>query len=279
MSSHPLQIARVPIDDQCVGDRWLVDDEIELARLIALVAMGQAAAAAQVIKTLSPAAPAFTNVDLQREAKLKLTVQDTATTPRTGYPRWQRDGFMFEVISWIAARQANHHVLLKDPHVSATSQGIDGLMIELTGDKSKIAMTTVFEDKCTSKQRDTFINKVIPVFLDHHRNSRSVEVVAAASVLLRTAGIGEDAAARMSEAVLNRDSRSYRAAFTLPAIDDTQEMRAKLFAGYDALHGIPPTQRIGASLIVSGELRAWVDALAVHAIAFLDELDSVANNV
>ena len=66
-------------------------------------------------------------------------------TPRTGYPRWQRDGFIFEAISWIAARQAcGERALLEDPHVSATSQGLDGLMIELAGDKSEVVSNDGF---------------------------------------------------------------------------------------------------------------------------------------
>jgi hypothetical protein len=35
-------------------------------------------------------------------------------------------------------------------------------MIELADDKSKVVMTTVFEDKCTDNPRKTFQQKVIP---------------------------------------------------------------------------------------------------------------------
>jgi hypothetical protein len=128
--------------------------------------MGQAAYAAHILKELLPAIPAFTDVDLRCEAKVRLTVQEDGKTPRAGYPRWQRDGFVFEVISWIAARQTHGELaLLMDPHVSATSQGLDGLMIELADDKSKVVMTTVFEDKCTDNPRETFLRQVIPALL------------------------------------------------------------------------------------------------------------------
>jgi hypothetical protein len=273
MASHPLRIAPVPIDEHCVGDRWSAEDEAQLAALIALVAMGQASHAAHILRALLPAAPAFTNVDLQREAKIRLTVQDDDATPRTGYPKVQRDGFIFEVISWIAARQSyGERALLRDPHVSATSQGIDGLMLELAEDKSKVTMTTVFEDKCTTRPRETFTQKVIPGFLEHHRNKRSAEVVAAASVLLRTTGIADDSAAGLSEAVMDRKARRYRASFALPATGDSQTARAKLFKGYDVLEGIPAAQRVGASLIVNGELREWFAALALRATTYLDGL-------
>jgi hypothetical protein len=273
--SHPLLTKAVPVDEHCIGDRWFSQDETQLARLIAIIAMGQAAYAAHILKQLLPAAPAFTNDDLRREAKVRLTVQDDGKKPRTGYPRWQRDGFIFEAISWIAARQTHgDRALLKDPHVSATSQGLDGLMIELVADQSNLVMTTVFEDKCTDNPRETFLQKVIPALLDRHQNKRSVELVASASVLLRMAGIDEAAAARLAEGVMNRNQRCYRAAFALTKDHDSQEERQKLFKGYDALDGVSPERRVGASLIISGKLREWFDALALRAIAYLDELEA-----
>jgi hypothetical protein len=211
---RPLFTKAVPIDDHCSGDRWSAKDETQLARLIAIIAMGQAAYAAYILKELVPATPAIADNDLRREAKVRLTVQEDGKKPRTGYPRWQRDGFIFEAISWIAARQDNgERAFLKDPHFSATSQGLDGLMIELSDDKSKIVMTTIFEDKCTDNPRQTFLQKVIPALIERHQNKRSAELVSAASALLRMAGIGAPADARLAAAVMDRDQRRYRAAF------------------------------------------------------------------
>jgi hypothetical protein len=273
----PLLTTAVPIDDCCIGDRWSAQDEIQLARLIAIIAMGQAAYAAHILKELLPAAPAFTHHDLCREAKVRLTIQEKKATPRKGYPRWQRDGFMFEAISWIAARQAHGDgALLKDPHVSATSQGLDGLMIELADDKSDLVATTIFEDKCTDDPRETFLQKVMPSLLDRHQNKRSAELVASASALLRMAGIDEGAAAKLAAAVMDRARRRYRAAFALPVDHDTQKAQQALFKGYDVLKGIQAKQRIGASLVVDGKVRDWFDALAARAATYLDELEAEA---
>lgn len=273
-SQRPLLSKAVPIDADCIGDRWSAQDEVHLARLIALIAMGQAAYAAHILKELVPATPAFVNADLCREAKIRLTVQEDKKKPRKGYPQWQRDGFIFEAISWIVARQVHgEDVLLKDPHVSATSQGLDGLMIELAKDKSAVTATTIFEDKCTDSPRETFLQKVIPALLERHKNKRSAELVASASVLLRMAGIDQAAAATLSAAVMDRRGRSYRAAFALTQEHDSQEARKKLFKGYNALDGIPQKRRIGASLIVEGKLREWFEALAQEAIVYLDQLE------
>lgn len=274
-TQRPLLTKAVPIDAHCIGDRWFAQDETHLARLIAIVSMGQAAYAAHILRELLPAAPAFIDADLCREAEVRLSVQEDNKKPRTGYPQWQRDGFIFEVISWIAARQTHgEKALLKDPHISATSQGLDGLMIKLTDDKSEVVTTTIFEDKCTDSPRETFLRKVIPALLERHQNKRSAELVASASVLLRMAGIDDGVAAQLAAAVMNRNGRKYRAAFALTKEHDSQEERQKLFKGYDVLDSIPPKQRVGASLIVEGKLREWFEALAQQAIAYLDELEA-----
>ena len=88
-------------------------------------------------------------------------------------------------------RQAYPGVLLKAPHISATSQGLDGLMLELNADRTGIDRTTVFEDKCTDDPRSTFTGKVMPEFKKRHRNERSAEIISAATVLIMTAGFDE----------------------------------------------------------------------------------------
>src|ERR1041384_1855486 len=139
-------------------------------------------------------------------------------------------------------------------------------MIEVADDKSKVVMTTIFEDKCTDKPRETFVNKVMPALRERHQNKRSAELVASASLLLRIAGISEESAIKLAAAVMDRDQRSYRAAFALTEEHDSREGRQRLFKGYDELDGISAKQRIGAGLIVSGPLRDWFDALARRAI-------------
>jgi hypothetical protein len=146
----------VPIDGDCTGLRWRATNTSTLARLITMMAMGQAAYAAYILETLSPAGPKINTAQLRAEAKIKLTVEEPPKKPRGGYPRWQRDGLIFEAISWLVARQTHPAGLLKAPHVSATTQGLDGLMIELNADKTGIARITIFEDKCTDDPRNFF---------------------------------------------------------------------------------------------------------------------------
>lgn len=269
----PLTTEACLIDDDCTGERWQVVDDEQLARLIAIIAMGQAAQASHILSELLPATPAFTLPELRAEAKIRLTVQDEKKTPRTGYPRWQRDGFVFEAISWIAARQVHGKAAyMKDPHVSATSQGLDGLMLELSSDRSRINRTTVFEDKCSDDPISTFKNKVIPAFRDRHENKRSAEIIAAATALLGKAGIDDGTAAKLAAAVTDRTKRRYRAAFAVTAELDSDEGRKQLFAGYGDIGEIEQAQRLGACLVVPPKLRDWFEQLAEQAVAYIETL-------
>lgn len=268
-----LNITDFPIDDDCVGSKWKVENEDQLARLIAIVVMGQAAQAAHIIDELLPAAPAFTNEALKKEAVIKFTVQEVAQTPRIGYPRIQRDGLIFEIISWIAAKQVSgEKCFLKDPHTSSTSQGLDGIMIELNEDGSEILKSTIFEDKCTDNPRDTFTQKVIPGFLDRHGNTRNAELIAAAATLIQLSGVSNVQAMSMVRKVIDNSSRQYRAGFALTQDFDTEEAQKALFKGYDKIKDINQEQRIGASLIVNGKLRDWFDALATKILAYIEQL-------
>lgn len=276
----PLATASCPIDSDCVGERWEVNNDSELSRLIAIIAMGQAAQAAHILRELTPASPAFTTPDLRAEAKIRLTVQEVKQSPRIGYPRWQRDGFIFEAISWIAARQVyGAGCFMKDPHISATAQGLDGLMLELSPDKSNIQVTTVFEDKCSDDPIDTFQYKVIPAFQDRHDNKRSAEIVSAATVLLRMAGINDGDAAQLAAAVTDRARRRYRAAMAVTNASDNQDARKEIFANYAKIKDINQRQRLGACFVVPAELRDWFERLAKQAVSYIDSFEGEAGGV
>jgi len=270
----PLTTSVCDVDEHCIGERWEPKDDDQLAALIALIAMGQAAQAAYIIESMAPAEPAFSMAELRNEAKITLTVQSSPQTPRVGYPKYQRDGFIFEAISWLAAKQEyGNAAVLKDPHVSSTTQGLDGLMLELNVGRTSIDRTTVFEDKCTDDPVATFAGKVMTAFKDRHQNKRSAEIIAAASTLLRMAGVTTKQAATMSAQVTSRGKRRYRAAFAVTTDLDSQERRAALFKGYDKLDGLAQEQRLGACFVVPPKLRDWLESLSVKAIHFLDDLE------
>lgn len=262
----------VDIDEHCIGDRWAVKDENRLAKLIAIIAMGQAAHAAKIIAELRPADPAVSHKALKAAAQHQLSI--TGDTPeRRDASRWRRDGFLFEAISWIAARQeGGETALLKDPHLKSTTQGIDGLMVELDPEKSELLRATIFEDKCSEDPRRKFRDEVLPTFTDHHENKRGPELASAAAALIERAGLDGTAATQAAARILDREFRRYRAALAVTSMDDSKERRQALFKDYNELKGIGQPQRVGASFVTPGGLRDWFDGLATRAIGYIETL-------
>ncbi len=277
----PLNTQIVPIDLHSTGERWELENSDDLSRLIAVVLLGQASYAGTIIGSLSSAVPLFTHASLKAEAIVKLTVQDVKVVPRVGYPRWQRDGLIFEIISWIAAHQQSlNGCLLKDPHLKATSQGLDGLMIEMMPGIPAISQVTIFEDKCTAYPKSTFDNNVITGFSAMHTNERVAELVATATHLIVQSGLDIQSATNAASKVLDIKLRRYRAAFALMADMDNEDSRKNLFGRYEDIKGIGQKQKIGASFIVDGDLRTWFDQFALNVIQALENFDEeVGHNV
>jgi hypothetical protein len=233
--------------------------------------MGQAKHVARIIADLQPAVPPLTIELLRADAKQRLTV--TGDTPeKQDAHRWHRDGLIFEAISWIAARQgAAANVLMRDPHISATTQGLDGLMIELDEKGETVVRATILEDKCSNDPRRKFRDEVLPAFQNYHAGKRASELVAATSSLL-DGRIPDEVVMEAAGRVLDMAFRAYRAGLTINPDHDSEAGRTALFKGYEGLKKITGEQRIGATFLPPSELRIWFDAIAGRAIAFIDEL-------
>ena len=267
-----LGITKVDINEHCTGSRWTAADLDLLARIIAIIAMGQATHAAQIINELLPAEPAINDEALSADAKQVLSISGKTDKERD-VSRYHRDGLIFEAISWASAQQAtNGKALLRDPHIKSTTQGLDGLMIELEDEHSEIRRVTIFEDKCSDNPRRMFRDEIMPAFLTYHEQSRANELVAATAALLGKAGVKGTKATKAAARVLDKEYRAYRGCLAITPKDDSQERRDHLFKGYERLGGIAANQRVGGVLITANDLRAWFDALANLAIANIDNL-------
>jgi uncharacterized membrane protein len=198
------------------------------------------------------------------------------TAERREASQSHRDGFLFECMSWIVARQgADQRTFLKDPHIDATSHGLDGLIIELHPTQPRVRRATICEDKCPTNARRLFRRDVMRTFGEHHANKRARDLVANAVAIIRESGLDGTEATRAAARVRKRSVRSYRAALTTGVL--TPVLRARLFRGFAELGGIQQVQRIGATFEIDGDLRAWfqelADAVESALDGFAEELD------
>jgi hypothetical protein len=262
------------VDDDVSGLLWSVDDLDELSKLIAVIALGQAQHAARIIQELEPHGPALSDAELYAGAKGQMLIRGQ-TEPQRKVSRYHRDGFLFECISWIVARQAaTERTYLKDPHISATTQGLDGLSIEMDPVEPLIVRATIFEDKCTESPRQKFQQEILPTFAEHHASKRKRDLVANAVSLIKESGLNGTAETVAAARVLDKQFRTYRAALTVGTAISTTSMRRKLFKGYGDLAEISKAQRVGATLVIDGDLRDWFQNLADRVIASLAEFEA-----
>ncbi|XJZ27731.1 hypothetical protein ACF5W4_02465 [Bacillota bacterium Lsc_1132] len=263
----------VEVDDNVTGHLWSVGNISELAQIIALISLGQAEHAAEIIYELGPVIPVRSISEFYNEAREQLEIRGTTDRKRE-VSRYHRDGFLFECISWIVSQQvADENTYLKDPHISSTTQGLDGLIIQMDPIEKVVLHTTICEDKCTENPRDKFRDQVMQAFTEHHQNKRGRDLLANAVNLIKQSGLKGTAANLAAEKVYDKTYRTYRAALTVNSGICNAEERQKLFKGYDGLTDILKSQRIGATFIVSGNLRDWFQELAEHVIHALNEFE------
>jgi hypothetical protein len=146
----------VPVDGDVAGLEWIVEDFEGLAALIAVIALGQVEHAADIIAELEPGGAAYAEADLVEDAKAQTQISGVTPEKRQA-SRDRRDGFLFECISWIVNRQSgDSRTFLKDPHLDATTHGLDGLVLQFAPKEPEIVRAIICEDKCTAntKRRD-----------------------------------------------------------------------------------------------------------------------------
>ncbi|WP_143754936.1 hypothetical protein [Caulobacter sp. BP25] len=267
-ASKPLILKDVVVNEHCTGEQWTLLDFDQLAYLIAVIALGQAQHVAIVLAGLNPGSPVLGLTELKDQAKKVLTVAKTKP--------WQRDGFIFEAISWIAAQQAaGPGDFMRDPHIKSTTQGLDGLLIHV--EKGAIARSIIFEDKCSGDPKKIFAGQVMKSFRDYHAAKRSGELLAAAGELLRQADLPALAVPKAAAAILDLKKRRYRASLAVTPDVDSDVARAEIFTGYENLAGLTADQRLGAVFkIPDSELRPWFEALATAARSHVDAQTATA---
>lgn len=239
------------------GATWAVEDEDALANLIARVAIGQARVAERILKE-----DGLVDVDYPlggHEAARNLLKIGPSGNPA------HRDGWIFQVISWIAAHRAGRPGLIRSPHMRHADKGLDGLLVEF--DDVEIARVVISEEKATKNARSMVRDKVWPEFQDFETGRRDAELVDGVSTLL--AGCGHPNPDAVVAAILWTEKRAYRVAVTIDNQHGSSEGRKALYKGYESAV-VGDVSRRRAEAFEVQNLRPWFDNLSAKATAIID---------
>ncbi len=260
-----LTITPVAHDPLCYGSDWVVEDVDLLAERVARVALGQYRHVGNILAGLN-ARPPKTSVEIGVDAHTKMKVD------ANGNP-WQRDGWIFQVISWIAASQQKQSAILKPPHPFHAHKGFDGLQLEVSEDGKYVKALVIFEDKATSDPREKIRREVWPGISHLESGGRVAELTSETTAMLEAqqhafSGINVDEAI---ESILWQNVRRYRVSVTMSDSYLDEEKRKSLFVGFDEVAPGDLAKR-RAETMHFNDLRAWMNDFADRVTQKIDSL-------
>jgi hypothetical protein len=246
----PIGLTTFSVQDEWEGCTWSIPSIDELANAIAIIAIGQARHVANILHT-ADLAPKPTTQNIVKGAVSLLS-------PSGGFAH--RDGWMFQVMSWLAAQLRVPGALMSTPHMKHADKGLDGLQVQIDGNGTVVALV-IFEDKATENPRATVRDSVWPEFLEFESGAEENNIAAKVVDLLATFA-HEDPEQAVAD-IMWTQVRRYRVSIT--DTQSTDHSQAKLFKGYATT--IPGgVERRRAEVFEVVNLRKWMDDLAALAI-------------
>ncbi len=253
----------------CHGSRWSIADEDRLAEQVARVALGQYRHVAKILEGMGGEAPR-TSKDHADDAKRKMEVN------ANGDP-WHRDGWIFQVLSWLAALQVQGSLAATaSPHIFKAHKGFDGLQFELGSDHKSIVAVVIFEDKATTDPRSMIHDDVWPAIKGFEEGKRVGELTSELTSLLEAQhskfpDLDLDA---VIDSVVWQDARRYRVSITTASTHASNADRERLFGGYDTMAAGDVVRRKAESMHFD-DLRDWMSKFAAKVNVKIDEIANV----
>ena len=252
-----MTISFSPIENgnRWAGYDWSIDNDEELAELVAYVALGQYRHVLRVLAETDCIAAAPTRSVLEGARQL-LTVP-------SGADPFHRDGWLFQVIAWIAARIQNETSLIAPPHMQHAEKGFDGLHVHIDEETGTVQTAVICEDKATTNPRQTIRDQVWKEFETLETGERDNLLAAKVSTLLESRpDLDPDQAIRQ---VFWSQARAYRVAITVDDTHGDANGRRRLFKGYHKTVSGDVSRRRAETLHLD-DLRSWMDRIASMAL-------------
>lgn len=248
------------------GYRWQIVNEDLLAMAVARLVVGQYRYVERILHALTVEARAPSEQVLANKA-------ERIRGPSSDKEREHRDGWIMQMLSWIAAHvggvQANS---ISPPHVKPTFKGFDSVALAL-GDRGEVTGLVVTEDKATKNARKTVRDKVWPEIRKLEAGELDDEIEhSATAVVERYLSSEQEIAAALASVFWKTETRSYRVCIASHDFEDTSSGRAALFKGYSGVAGGLVDRRKAETLHTPPEVRGWMDAFCEKVANGLEDL-------
>lgn len=246
----PITFTAIGNKDDWSGSSWAIANDDELSTLVARVALGQTRYVRRVLKETGFAVPDPKETELAGAIKLL-----TASNPKEP---WHRDGWLFQVMSWIAANLQSPVSLIAPPHMIHAHKGFDGIHVTVDPKTSEVTSVVICEEKATDNARK-MVTRIWKEFGEMQKGDRDNELAAEVTRLLETAkDVDVDAAI---ETIVWKNARHYRVSITIGDDHNHAAGQKKLFDGYSGVVEGEIVRRRSEVLYVK-EMRKWMGDIA-----------------
>ncbi|WP_431609260.1 hypothetical protein [Chryseobacterium sp. 'Rf worker isolate 10'] len=181
----------------------------------------------------------------------------------------KRDGWIFQMISWIvlAQRSAGEKFFSNYPHFAPAQHGIDGLALVLNDDGS-LRSIIITEDKCTTGPRGKITQQVFPEFKEFENGEKNNALVSIISILIGQLDAG-NILQNVQNDIFDNKYRIYRIGITREGKHNDNDGRKDLFKDYnDYVSGDTSERRSGATIYLD-DMRNWMQDFSDKVIAYL----------
>lgn len=243
---------------ECHGHQWLVKNEDTLALLVARLLMGQYR---HVQKILANEDSQYNSTSLSAAGIEDLIGK---LEPENDAEMYHRDGWIFQMITWIAAKRVDPQVMSAPPQSQSAMPGLDNLFVRANG--NKVVKVIIGEDKATINERSTITSQVWPELLEFETGKRDHELLNEITPILERNSKNLDVDECLKE-LFWEQIRSYRVCITVKDSKDNASRKA-LFKGFDAVAAGAIDKRCAETFVI-GELRPWMDEFCKKIVKIL----------
>ena len=174
----PISFTTVDDGTRWAGSDWSIENDDELAELVAHIALGQYRHVLRILAETDCIAAAPTQSAVEGARQLLIVPP--------GADPFHRDGWLFQVVSWIAARVQNETSLIAPPHMQHAEKGFDGLHVHVDEETGTVWTAVICEDTATTNPRQTIRDQVWKEFETLESGVRDNILATKVSTLLET---------------------------------------------------------------------------------------------
>jgi hypothetical protein len=269
----PIILKHTNCDPICSFCEWEILGEAQLIEVLAWLYLRKPQHAVQIINQLAPSKAGFPGKIFENAIELlsikiadiqcDLSSADPDAKKKAENKRAkrieQRDGLLFQHVSWIAASLAMPSALAAPPHVRKADKGFDGLFVQVSTTSDAISSLVLCEDKASVDPKKLVQNGVWNE-IDHVvAGEKDLELLDAVTALLREQR--HLPLEKILDDVVFEQVRAYRIAVTtMPANLDSSGYQ-HIFTSFDS-HAIGPVNIRHAEVMETNDTRAFLKYLA-----------------